>query len=78
MHQIDIQAKRENFEFPGSDPQSKRTKISTIDNFVNDTTLSAALARMTAYDGLPFSLCITSLDKKISASPGSFSTKINY
>ena len=60
MHQIDIQGKRRNFEILESDPQSKRTKITTIDNFVNDTTLSAVLARMTVYDGLPFSIFITS------------------
>ena len=60
MHQIDIQAKSRNFESLESDPQSKRTKITTIDNFINDATLSAVLARMTAYDGLPFSIFITS------------------
>ena len=31
MHQIDVQAERKNFEIPRSN-QSKRTKLSTIDN----------------------------------------------
>ena len=62
MHQIDIQVKRKNVEPHESDHESKRMKITTIDNFINDFTLSAVLARMTAYDGLPFSIFITSLD----------------
>ena len=62
MHQIDIHVKRKNLETLESDSQIKSTKITTIDNFINDTTLSAVLARMTAYDGLPFSIFITSLD----------------
>ena len=47
MHQIDIQVKRKNVEPHESDHESKRMKITTIDNFINDSTLSAVLARMT-------------------------------
>ena len=61
-HQIDILLKRENTETLENDSQTKRTKIYTIDKFTNDATLSAILARMTACDGLPFSIFITSQD----------------
>ena len=54
-HQIDIHIKRKNTQTE-NDTQTKRSKIQTIDKFVNDATLSAILARMTACDGLPFSI----------------------
>ena len=60
-HQIDILIKRKSTQTE-NDTQTKRTKIQTIDKFVNDATLSAILARMTACDGLPFSIFITSQD----------------
>ena len=50
-HQIDILVKRKNSETHQEDSQEKRPKIATIEHFLNDTTLSAVLARMTAYDG---------------------------
>ena len=49
---------RKNTEILENDSQTKRTKIYTIDKF----TLSAILARMTACDGLPFSIFITTQD----------------
>lgn len=58
-HQIDILIKPKK---PENDTQTKRTKIQTIYKLINDATLSAILARMTAYDGLPFSIFITSQD----------------
>ena len=61
-HQIDLLLKRNNSETFQEDSRKKRPKITTIDQFVNDTTLSAVLARMTAYHGLPFSVFITSID----------------
>ena len=73
MHQIDIHLKRKDLETLESDSQIKRTKITTIDNFINDTTLSAVLARMTAYDGLPFSIFITSLDLRKSRAAQGYS-----
>ena len=57
-HQIEILIKRKVPKLK----TTKRTKIQTIDKFVNDATLSAILARMTACDGLPFSIFITSQD----------------
>ena len=60
-HQIDILIKRKNTQTE-NDTQTKRSKIQTIDKFVNDATLSAILTRMTACDGLPFSIFITSQD----------------
>ena len=60
-HQIDILIKRKSTQTE-NDTQTKRTKIQTIDKFVNDATLSAILARITACDGLPFSIFITSQD----------------
>ena len=61
-HQIDLLVKRKNSETHQEDSQEKRPKIATIEHFLNDTTLSAVLARMTAYDGLPFKIFITSMD----------------
>ena len=61
-HQIAVLLKRKNSETLQEDSQEKRPKITTIEQFVNDTTLPAVLARMTAYDGLPFKVFITSID----------------
>ena len=61
-HQIDLLVKRKNSETHQEYSQEKRPKIATIEHFLNDTTLSAVLARMTAYDGLPFKIFITSMD----------------
>ena len=60
-HQIDILIKRKSTQTE-NDTQTKRTKNQTIDKFVNDATLLAIFARMTACDGLPFSIFITSQD----------------
>ena len=46
-HQIDLLVKRKNSETHQEDSQEKRPKIATIEHFLNDTTLSAVLARMT-------------------------------
>ena len=37
MHQIDIHVKRGNLETLESDSENKSTKITTIDNFINET-----------------------------------------
>ena len=79
-HQIAVLLKRKNSETLQEDSQEKRPKITTIEQFVNDTTLPAVLARMTAYDGLPFKVFITYRPKEISDCPGLFFTKVinNY
>lgn len=61
-HQIDVLLKRKNSETRQEDSREKIPKITTIEKFVDDTTLPAVLARMTAYDGLPFKVFITSID----------------
>ena len=55
VHQIDILIKRKNTQTE-NDTQTKRIKIQIIHKFVYDATLSAILARMTACDGLLFSI----------------------
>ena len=42
--------------------ETKAAKVSKIDHFIQNNTLSAVLARMTACDGLSFSIFITSQD----------------
>ena len=62
IHESDVLVERKNSETRQEDSLEKRPKITTIEQFVKDTTLPAVLARMTAYDGLPFKNFITSID----------------
>ena len=61
-HQIEITLKRKNDQIPENYSQSKSTKVTKIDLFLNESTLPKVLARMTACDGLPFNIFITSKD----------------
>ena len=54
--------KRKNNQIPENYSQSKCTKVIKIDLFLNESTLPAVLARMTACDGLPFKIFIISKD----------------
>ena len=61
VHHIEL-LKRKNVATIEAVTETKAAKVSKIDHFIQNNTLSAVLARMTACDGFSFSIFITSQD----------------
>ena len=61
VHHIEL-LKRKNVATIEAVTETKAAKVSKIDHFIQNNTLSAVLARITACDGLSFSIFITSQD----------------